>query len=54
MNQQQQNHRLRTDSTVDLNAFYWYHIFAQDSVAVKTQNVFSSQGGFLFFTMYVS
>ena len=39
--QQQQNHHLRTDSSLShrgLNAFYWYQIFALDSVVVKTQN----------------
>ena len=39
--QQQQNHRLRTDSSLsrrgDLNAFYWYQIFALVSVIVKTK-----------------
>ena len=29
------------------NAFYWREIFAQDSVVVKTQEQFSSYGGFL-------
>ena len=42
MDQQQQNHRLRTDSSLShcggLNAFYWRQIFALDSVVVKTQN----------------
>ena len=44
--QQQQNHRLRTESSLShqglgwggLNAFYWYQSFALDSVDVKTQN----------------
>ena len=43
--QQQQNHRLRTDSSLShrgLNAFYWYQIFAQDSAVVKVQEMFSS------------
>ena len=49
--QQQQNHRLRTDSILshrggDLNAFYWRQIVALDSVVVNTQNLFSSQRGF--------
>ena len=45
--QQQKNHRLKTDISLSnrgggggggLNAFYWYQIFAQDSVVVKAQN----------------
>ena len=31
MNQQEQNHRLRMDSG-GVNAYYWYQIFALDSV----------------------
>ena len=49
INQQQQNHRLRTDSSQTsggLNEFYWYQIFALDSVVVKTQTLFSSYVGF--------
>ena len=30
-----------------LNAFYWYQIFALDSVVVETQRLFSLHGGFL-------
>ena len=43
MNQQQQNHHLRSDSAqskpmgVGLNSFYWYQIFALDS-AVQHKN----------------
>ena len=41
MNQQQQNHRLRTDSClghrVGLNAFYWHQIFAIDSAVGEAQ-----------------
>ena len=50
MNQQQQHHRLRTDSSLShwggggLSAFYWYQIFAIDSVRVRTQKLFSSHG----------
>ena len=40
-NQQQQNHRLRTDSSLShrggLNAFYRYQIFALDSAVVEVQ-----------------
>ena len=42
-NQQQQNHRLRTDSSQShwgggcLNAFYWYQIFPLDSAVVEAQ-----------------
>ena len=43
--QQQQNHRLRTDSSLShrggLNAFYWYQIFALDSAVVEVQEMFS-------------
>ena len=48
--QQQQNHHLRTDSS--LNAFYWYQIFALDSAVVEAQKMLSSHGGFLTSTMY--
>ena len=51
-----QNHRLRTDSILshrgggggggggggDLNAFYWYQIFALNSAVVEVQEMFSS------------
>ena len=54
MNQQQQNHRLRTDSSLShwgkwggLNVFYWYQILALDSIDAKTQKLLSSHGGFL-------
>ena len=43
-NQQQQNHHLKTDN---LHAFYWYQIFALDSVVVEAQKMLSSHGGFL-------
>ena len=40
-NQQQQNHRLRTDSSLYLRgakiAFYWYQIFALESAVVEAQ-----------------
>ena len=50
--QQQQNHRLRTDSSLShrgggLNAFYWYQIFALDSAVVEVQEMFSSHWGHL-------
>ena len=57
-NQQQQNQRLRTDSSLTngeggLNAFYWYQIFALDSAVVEVQEMFSSHGGgFLTITIY--
>ena len=52
-NQQQHNHCLRRDSSQScggggLNAFYWYQIFAIDSVVVKAQKVLS----FLTIAMY--
>ena len=53
INQQQQNHRLMTNSCLSyeggggLKAFYWCQIFALDSVVFKTQKLFSSHGGFL-------
>ena len=54
INQQLQNHRFRTDSSLShrgggggLNAFYWRQIFALDSVVVNTQRLFSSREGFL-------
>ena len=51
--QQQQNHNLRTDSSLShwgvggLNAFYWYQIFAIDSAIVEVQEMFISHGGLL-------
>ena len=43
MNQQQQNHRHKTDSSQShwgsLNAFYWYQIFALDSAVVEAQKM---------------
>ena len=55
--QQQQNHRLSTDSSIShrggggwggggggLNAFYWCQIFALDSAVVEVQEMFSSHG----------
>ena len=58
--QQQQNHRLRTDSSLShwvgveggLNAFYWLQIFALDSAVVEVQEMFSSHGGLLNIAMY--
>ena len=54
--QQQQNHRLRTDSSLShrggLNAFYWYQIFTLDSAVVEVQEMFSSHGGHLTNAMY--
>ena len=50
MNQQQQNHRLRMESSLNhqagLNAFYWFQIFAPDSAVFEVQNMFSPQGAF--------
>ena len=49
--QQQQNHRLRTDSSLSYRevggaiCIYWYQIFALESVEV--QEMFSSHGGHL-------
>ena len=52
INQQQQNHLLRTVSEA-LNAFYWSQIFALDSAIVKTQNkMVSLQRGFLTYAMH--
>ena len=57
--QQQQNHRLRTDSSLShwgggggLNAFYWYQIFALDSAVVKVHKLFSSHGSLLTIAIY--
>ena len=56
--QQQQNHRLRADSSLShrggggLIAFYWYQIFALDSAVVEVQEMFSSHGGHLTNAMY--
>ena len=36
----------------DLNAFYWYQIFALDSAVVEVQEMFSSHGGYLTNAMY--
>ena len=35
-----------------LNAFYWYQIFALDSVVVEVQEMFSWHGGHLTKAMY--
>ena len=56
-NQQQQNHRLRTDNSQShwrggLNAFYWYQIFALDSAVVEAQKMFRSHRGFLTIAMF--
>ena len=32
---------------INLNAFYWYQIFALDSAVVEVQEMFSSHGGHL-------
>ena len=54
--QQQQNHRLRTDSSLNhqggLNAFYRYQIFTLDSAVVEVQEMFSSHGSLLTNAMY--
>ena len=54
--QQQQNHRLRTDSSLShrggFNEFYWHQIFALDSAVVEVQEMFSSHGGHLTNAMY--
>ena len=54
--QQQQNHRLRMDSSLShrgcLNAFYWYQIFVLDSAVVEVQEMFSSHGSLLTISMY--
>ena len=53
IDQLQQNHRLRMDSSLsyrgrrDLNALYWSQTFAQDSVVVNPQKVFSTHGSFI-------
>ena len=36
----------------NLNAFYWYQIFALDSAVVEVQEMFSSHGGHLTNAMY--
>ena len=36
----------------DLNAFYWYKIFALDYAVVEVQEMFSSHGGLLTNAMY--
>ena len=46
--QQQQSHRLRTDSSQATNAFYWCQIFALDSAIT----VVEAHGGFLTIAMY--
>ena len=53
--QQQQNNRLNTDSNTGhwgLNAFYWYQIFALDSIVVEVQEMFSSHGSLITIAMY--
>ena len=65
MNQQQQNHRLRTDSSLSHQGAYIHFTgtrgltyislvptFAYDSVVVKAQKLFSSHEGFLAIAMY--
>ena len=63
MNQQQQNHRLRTDSSQSyrgggggggggVKTFYWYQILALDSAVVEAQKMLCSHGGFLTIAMY--
>ena len=54
-NPQQQNHRLRKNSSLShwgLNTYNWYQIFALDSAVVEAQKLFSSHGGFLTNAMY--
>ena len=52
-NNKQQNHHLRTDSSLSyrgeggLNAFYWYQIFALNSAVVEVQEMFILQGSLL-------
>ena len=56
--QQEQNHLLRTDSSLShrggggLNALYWYQIFALDSAVVEVQEMFSLHVGHLINAMY--
>ena len=53
--QQQQNHCLRTDSSLShrgLYAFNWYQIFALDSAVFEVQEMFSSYGGHLTNAVY--
>ena len=57
--QQQQNHRLRTASSLShrgggggLYAFYWYKNFPLDSAVVEVQAMFSSHGSLLTNVMY--
>ena len=44
MNQQQQNHRLKTDNTLShwwemsLSAFYWYQTFTLESAVAKSRH----------------
>ena len=56
INCQQQNHRLRMDSSEShwgsLNAFYWYQIFALDSAVIEAQKMLSWHGGFLTIAMF--
>ena len=51
INQQQQNHLLRTDSSLShcgsLSSIYWRQIFVLDSVVSLNTKIFSSHGGFL-------
>ena len=57
--QQQQNHSLRTDSSLShggggggVNAFYWHQTLALDTAVVELQKMFSSHGGLLTNAMY--
>ena len=55
MNQQQEpspQNGQQPKSRRGLNALYWRQIFTLDSVAVKTQKMFSSHGGFLTYAMH--
>ena len=57
MNQQQQNQHLILEGTVveatcGASITYTGKIFALDSAVVKTQSLFGSCGGFLFYLMY--
>ena len=56
MNQQQQNHHLRTDSNLShwgrLKCILVVSIFALDSADVEAQKMLSSHGGYLTITIY--
>ena len=62
MNQQQQNHRPRTDISqshrggggggLKVSASYWHKIFPLDSAFDEAKNILSSHGGFLTVAVY--